>query len=66
MKSNEIKVIVATFAFRMGIDKEDILHIFRYGVPESLTSYIRLKSWGELAEMDMHPATGTIIILQYG
>ena len=38
MRSDEIKVIVATFVFRMGIDKEDILHIVRYGVPESLTS----------------------------
>ena len=46
-KNDEIKVIVATSAFGMGIDKEDIRHIVRYGVPESLTSWAQ-----ELAGMD--------------
>ena len=37
-KNDEIKVIVATSVFGMGINKEDICHIVRYGVPESPTS----------------------------
>ena len=56
-KNDEIKVIVATSAFGMGINKEDIRHIVRYGVPESLTSWAQ-----ELGRAcrDGHPATATI------
>ena len=56
-KNDEIKIIVATSAFEMGIDKNDIRHIVRYGVPESLTSWVQ-----ELgrAGRNGHPATATI------
>ena len=36
---NKVQVIVATKAFGMGIDKADIRHIIRNGVPESMTSW---------------------------
>ena len=38
-KTDEVKVMVATTAFGMGIDKEDIRHVVRYGVPENLCSW---------------------------
>ena len=38
-KSNKVQVIVATKAFGMGIDKADIRHIIRNGVPESLATW---------------------------
>ena len=38
-KSRQAQVIVATRAFRMGIDKHDIRHVIRHGVPESMLSW---------------------------
>ena len=40
-KSNEVKVIVATKAFGMGINKPDIRHIVRNGVPENILSWVQ-------------------------
>ena len=56
-KNDEVKVIVATAAFGMGIDKEDIHHVVRHGVPESLTTWAQ-----ELgrAGRDEHAAIATI------
>ena len=41
LKSNEVKVIVATKAFGMGINKPDIRHIVRNGVPENILSWVQ-------------------------
>ena len=38
-KSDDVKVIVATKAFGMGINKPDIRHIVRNGVPENVLSW---------------------------
>ena len=38
-KSGEVNVMVATSAFGMGIDKSDIKHIVRLGVPENMCSW---------------------------
>ncbi len=38
-KNGEVSVMVATTAFGMGINKPDIRHIVRYGVPESLCTW---------------------------
>jgi len=38
-KSGNVNVMVATTAFGMGINKPDIRHIVRYGVPESLCTW---------------------------
>ena len=38
-KSGNVNVMVATTAFGMGINKPDIHHIVRYGVPESLCTW---------------------------
>ena len=38
-KSNNVQVIVATKAFGKGIDKADIRHVIRNGVPESMASW---------------------------
>ena len=38
-KSGQVQTIVATKAFGMGIDKPDIRHVIRNGVPESILSW---------------------------
>ena len=38
-KSGQVQTIVATKAFGMGVDKPDIHHVVRNGVPESLLSW---------------------------
>ena len=37
-KNGEVNVMVATSVFGMGIDKSDIKHIIRLGVPENMCS----------------------------
>ena len=46
MENDEVKVMVVTAAFGIGIDKANIRHVIRYGVPEfdNLGSRAR-KSW---------------------
>ena len=57
-KSGQVQVIVATKAFGMGIDRADVRHIVRNGVPESISSWAQ-----ELgrAGRDGLPATATIL-----
>lgn len=40
-KSDDVKMIVATKAFGMGINKPDIRHIVRNGVPENILSWVQ-------------------------
>ena len=38
-RNGEVRVMVATTAFGMGIDKPDIRNVIRYGVPENICSW---------------------------
>ena len=40
-KSGDAQIIVATAAFGMGIDHPGIRHVIRYGVPDSLCSWVQ-------------------------
>ena len=42
-KNGEVNVMVATSAFGMGIDKSDIKHIVRLGVPENVQLGTRIR-----------------------
>ena len=53
-----MKVIVATKAFGMGIDKPDIRHVIRNGVPESMLCWAHKLG---RAGRDGHQSSATII-----
>ena len=57
-KTDEVKVIVATKAFGMGIDKPDICHVIRNGVPESMLCWAHKLG---RAGRDGHQSSATII-----
>ena len=56
-RNGEVNVIVATSAFGMGINKPDIRHVIRFGVPENLCSWAQQLG---RAGRDGHPAKATI------
>ena len=49
-----VQVMVATKAFRLGIDKLNIRHVLRNGVPENISA------WVQESGRDGNPATATI------
>ena len=57
-KSGQVKVMVATKAFGMGIDKSDIRHVICNGVPESVTSWAQ--EFGRAGRDGLH-STATIL-----
>ena len=63
-KSGEVNVMVATSPFGMGIDKSDIKHIVRLGVPENMCSWAqevgRAGKGGENATATIYYSTSDI------
>ena len=57
-KSGQVNVMVATKAFGMGIDKSDVRHVIRNGVPESVTSWAQ--EFGRAGRDGLH-STATIL-----
>lgn len=54
---NNVQVMVATKAFGLGIDKPNIRHVIRNGVPENISAWVQESG---RAERDGNPATATI------
>ena len=63
-KSREVNLMVATSVFGMGIDKSDIKHIVRLGVPENMCSWTqelgRARRGGENATATIYYSTSDI------
>ena len=54
---NNVQVMVATKAFGLGIDKPNIRHVIRNGVPENISAWVQESG---RAGRDGNPATATI------
>lgn len=60
-KMGEVSIMVATKAFGMGVDKNNIRYVIRNGVPESIVSWAQESG---RAKRDGLASTATILLLE--
>lgn len=52
--SNRVRVVVATVAFGMGLDKSDVRAVVNVGLPRSIEAYVQQARMMRLAGVGMH------------